>query len=148
MENKYYYPLINEFKVGFRYEQFTREGGISWSGRLYDKIQKSWIKKTYEIDNPHSLVDIRNYIDSGFIRVKKLDDNDFIDAGWSDNELQTSDFIADFILGKDFTATIFEDTIRINWRHEVLANVRIRNYNELIDVMRMLNINSSENVKS
>lgn len=149
MESNYYLPLINEFKVGFRYEQFIHEGGISWSGMLHDAIQKSWIKKIYEIDNPDSFVDIGNYIDSGFIRVKKLDEADIIEAGWKENENQSPSYCTDYLLGDEWSLDIFDSErgIRIMSFTEIRFFGKIKNYNELLKVMEMLNINSSENVK-
>lgn len=145
MENKYYIPTIQEFHVGFTYEyiQFTHKGGITWRGRLHDAIQKSWLKKTYEIDSPHSFADIGNYIDNGFIRVKALDEADIVEAGWKQNENQSPSYCADYLLGDDWILDIFDSErgIRIMYHSEIRFFGIIKNYNELLKIMEMLKIN-------
>jgi len=159
METKYYIPTIDEFKIGFRYEQFTHEGGMSWSGRLHDAIEKMWIKNIFDIDSSYSLLDTRNYIDSGFIRVKRFDADDIIEAGWKLLE-ERGETISDYIIKEENEDDDIYLTFRGNCHVEIHNNGdniedyhsffegKIKNYNELLKVMEMLNISPSKNVES
>jgi hypothetical protein len=151
MENKYYTPKIEEFHVGFRYEQFAHEGGIAWSGRLYDAIQKSWIKNTFEIDSPYSLVDIANYIDSGFIRIKKLDESDIIEAGWEESKTSFSPDRQYYSLN-EYNCFLKDGEFRIyyEWAEDGqnLFVGSIPNYNKLLEVMDMIGVERGKNKKN
>lgn len=76
------------------------------------------------------------------IRVKALDADDIIEAGWRENENQSSSYLADYLLGDDWVLDIFDSEmgIRIMYRNEIRFFGIIKNYNELLKVMKMLNI--------
>ena len=146
MEKQYYYPTIEEFHVGFRYEQFTHEGGMSWSGRLHDAIEKKWIKTIFKIGNLYSLSEVRNYIDSGFIRVRHLDHDDIIEAGWKESHEDNFKYFKSYRI-KGFVLNIINNTNNIvitedSWldMYPKLFEGKIKNYNQLLDVMEMLGI--------
>lgn len=155
IEKQYYIPTIESFHIGFRFEQFTHDGGLSWSGRLHDAIEKKWIKTAFKIDSIYSLVDIRNYIDSGFIRVKSLDHDDIIEAGWE--LIEDGKHIVEFMIkGSNEDTNIYltyrteSEFIEIHNNgdniedHIYYFQGTVKNYNKLLDVMEMLGIKKEE----
>lgn len=129
MQKGYYFPKIEEFHVGFRYEQ---------------KSNNTWQKLEFNtIDG--SIWHIETYLSRNKFRVKSLDHDDIKEAGWVENENQSSEFLADYILG-DYLFDIFdrERGIRINYQHETVFFGKIKNYNKLLDVMEMLGIKKEE----
>jgi len=136
MEKQYYTPKLKEFTDGFRYEH-------------YIPIQESWAKERFYLNSSH--INIVKYVDIQTddtllkVRVKSLDHSDIIEAGWEENETQSSEFLADYILG-DYLFDIFDSErgIRINLRHKTVFFGKIANYNKLLDVMEMLEIRNNK----
>lgn len=136
MENKYYTPKIEEFHVGFRYEH-------------YIPGKECWAKEEFFLNDSH--VNIIKYVEIQTedtllkVRVKSLDHDDIIEAGWEENKNQSSEFLADYILG-DYLFDIFDSErgIRINYRHETVFFGKISNYNKLLEVMGMLGVEREE----
>jgi hypothetical protein len=126
MEIAYQTPKLSQFHIGFRYER-----------RNHDN---TWIKT--EFTTKDNLAYFETCLNDGTFRTKSLDHDDIKEAGWEENETQSSEFLADYILG-DFLLDIFDSErgIRINLRHETVFFGKIANYNKLIDVMEMLGIN-------
>jgi hypothetical protein len=135
MKKQYYTPRLKEFKTGFRYEH-------------YIPSKEVWAKETFYLNENH--INIINYVDIQTentllkVRTKSLDHDDIIEAGWDENQNQSSEFLADYILG-DYLLDIFDSErgIRINYRHETVFFGKIANYNKLLDVMEMLGINKT-----
>lgn len=128
MENKYYTPTIEEFNVGFRYEVNT----------VLDK----WEKTTFEIDPfKINLTMIQGYLNGikPIIRVKHLDHDDIIEAGWklemSDNGYRMIDKE-----GAIWDLWLYRNGIDIGPWREPGVTYLCRNYNELLLAMRMLDI--------
>ena len=129
MEKQYYTPKIEHFNVGFRYER--RNHDSTW-------------KKT-EFNTNDNLSYFETCLNDGTFRVKSLDHDDIIEAGWEENDTQSSEFLADYILG-DYLFDIFDSErgIRINLRHKTIFFGKIANYNKLLDVMEMLEIRNNK----
>lgn len=128
MEIAYQTPKLSQFHIGFRYER-----------RNHDN---TWIKT--EFTTKDNLAYFETCLNDGTFRTKSLDHDDIKEAGWEENETQSSEFLADYILG-DFLLDIFDSErgIRINLRHETVFFGKIANYNKLIYVMEMLGINKT-----
>jgi hypothetical protein len=159
MENKYYKPTISEFSIGFRYEScipYRRTGDEKWT--------ENWVKHEYSLLDfewtIHTILTQLQFDDA--IRVKYLDEIDIIELGWKltgrfyhleriEFELDTSSLNAYGITNGDkyFYITKINDLYMIytTEKDEVLFKGKISNYNELLKIMQMLNINPSENVK-
>ena len=129
MEKQYYTPKIEHFNVGFRYER-----------RNHDN---TWRKTEFNTND--NLSYFETCLNDGTFRVKSLDHSDIIEAGWEENENQSSEFLADYILG-DYLFDIFDSErgIRINLRHKTIFFGKIANYNKLLDVMEMLEIRNNK----
>ena len=133
--DKFYQPKLKEFTDGFRYEH-------------YIPIQEAWAKERFYLNSSH--INIVKYVDIQTedtllkVRVKSLDHDDIIEAGWEENKNQSSEFLADYILG-DYLFDIFDNErgVRINYRHETVFFGKIKNYNKLLDVMEMLGIDAN-----
>jgi hypothetical protein len=145
MENKYYTPSIEEFKVGFRYE-FYREI-TTYVFNEEPIVNHNWVKATTSTSFPDpTLPMIEEMVNKGVIRIKCLDESDIIEAGWKfvfeskSNEKTYKMF--------DFSLTTYKDSSGIyisngNDTFEdgcVYFQGDILNYNQLLDVMQMLNI--------
>jgi hypothetical protein len=144
MEIAYQTPKLSQFHIGFRYE-FKQQLTIYIEGKE-PIVNNDWIKGTTSMYFPNpELPMIATMIENGLIRVKSLDHDDIIEAGWEENETQSSEFLADYILG-DYLLDIFDSErgIRINLRHETVFFGKIANYNKLLDVMEMLGINKEK----
>jgi len=128
MEIAYQTPKLSQFHIGFRYER-----------RNHDN---TWTKT--EFTTKDNLAYFETCLNDGTFRTKSLDHDDIKEAGWEENETQSSEFLADYILG-DFLLDIFDSErgIRINLRHETVFFGKIANYNKLIYVMEMLGINKT-----
>lgn len=90
---KYYTPELEEFHVGFEYEEYNQ--GYQYDVKLLTEnpdiqlqilsepeLVTDWVKCVYELDNFISLIDgeISTYIPE--VRVKYLDEQDIKDLGW------------------------------------------------------------------
>jgi len=157
--DKFYQPKIEEFHVGFRYESFEvpfQEGEVwtippaEWVKRtVLDINQENYNSDHITGEHKHRAiyhVCINNLYEKNVewnknIRVKSLNHYDIIEAGWEENKNQSSEFLADYILG-DYLFDIFDSErgIRINYRHETVFFGKIKNYNKLLDIMEMLGI--------
>ena len=83
MENKYYIPKIEEFHVGFEYEEF---------------YSRNWKIKTLDITNikegsqgGNDFEEVIDYIENKQIRVKYLDGQDLEDLGFTTYDDSTYD---------------------------------------------------------
>lgn len=148
---KYYTPELEEFHVGFEYEEYSQ--GYQYDVKLmaeHPEVQlqilsepelvTDWVKRVYELDSFISLIDgeITTYIPE--VRVKYLDEQDIKDLGfesvWSD--IDTLTFAKDHIV-----ITWWKDSthIRINyttgWQ---LFDGQLKNKNEFHKVLTQLGI--------
>jgi len=100
MENdKYYTPEIEEFHVGFEFEEEFRE---EWNklSRPPENLPYKFIK--LQFDTSHSISRITNKIKLGKVRVKKLDQEDIESLGWKP--------IITKSIGKNHYEGLFENT--------------------------------------
>ena len=143
-KDKYYTPSIEEFHVGFEYEQFVQDfkilsepvqKGDEWSYEV-NHLQDRWQKVEYELDDfieigadgEHEMISI----DPNLIRVKFLDKEDIEELGFkfipTGEILQTGDnYIIDayekgfFSSGDNYTIlTLYDDNFchiysNVNW---------------------------------
>lgn len=136
MNNKYYIPDIEEFHVGFRYEE-------SWG---VPNVNQEWLSTTFKEDNS-----IKNLVD--IIRVKYLDISDIKELGWIDT---SSEHVTNFTYNKKYPIqnelyekvilqTIFQNNKIIisgyetnNTSPKPLFIGTCKNYNELKRIMEQV----------
>jgi len=143
MEKQYYTPKLKEFTDDFRYEH-------------YIPIQESWAKERFYLNSSH--INIVKYVDIQTedtllkVRVKSLDYDDIIEAGWK--LIEDGKHIVEFMIkGSNEDTNIYltyrteSDFIEIHNNgdniedHIYYLQGTIKNYNKLLDVMEMLGIN-------
>ena len=79
MQNKYYVPSIEEFRVGFEYEE--KSSGL-WTKQIYN--ESSPILNAQILDEYGCKLDtIKDYIEQEQVRVKYLDTSDIESFGFS-----------------------------------------------------------------
>tara|TARA_R110000782_G_C14585162_1_gene389023 strand:+ start:192 stop:596 length:405 start_codon:yes stop_codon:yes gene_type:complete len=131
MENKFYVPELEEFCIGFEYQELNHKN--EW----FDKEYGSFLPKT-----------ISQYIKDKEIRVKHLDREDIEAEGWNYSNLAKNyciiDDKQDGINTLGLWLNIVGDKIQIiDCRipmHEVLFYGTIKNKTELRKLMIQLNI--------
>jgi hypothetical protein len=74
---KYYTPTIEEFHVGFEFEDKHSD---------YSEDEKNWIGRLYVLRAEYELDTVQDRIDDNRIRVKHLDREDIESLGWEANE--------------------------------------------------------------
>lgn len=85
MDKKHYTPTIDEFRVGFEYEQLHLNDHPAWKGE-----PTTWNK---EIVTEHDLFeDFQDCMENGLIRVKYLDMEDIESLGWTDFQHSVNDW--------------------------------------------------------
>jgi hypothetical protein len=100
--NKYYTPTIEEFYVGFEYE----ENNDFIAGVLEKRPPREWYKKILSIENvdkqPNAYKDLLFYemlIKNKWVRVKYLDKEDIESLGWGNYRKSVMDW---YEIKKDF----------------------------------------------
>ena len=132
MEKQYYNPTLSEFHQNFRYEH-------------YIPIQEAWVKERFYLNSSH--INIVKYVDIQTddtllkVRVKSLDHNDIIEAGWKESTTSFSKGRQYYSLGS--YECFYEDgELFIRPEHAedgyYLFQGTVKNYNKLLDVMEML----------
>ncbi len=137
MTPEYYTPTIEEFHVGFEYESFRK---LKW-----DDINAQWLKET--IDGETRLMRLMEYIDSGRIRVKKLDHADLLECRWLKMKEEMYRLGSTSPDPKYQPTLLFKDNAGF-WVIETDGNEymgrvfrgAIRNKSELLQVMKMVGI--------
>lgn len=142
METKYYQPLITEFKPTFRYE---KADSILFGE---NKGEKDWTKHVYSTQTDSLTIQtIDGLLANGDVRVKELCHDDIIEAEWKKSF--NSDIAEFYSKYNDFSLKIVAEhkglwCLIMKLDEELPMKLRfngtIRNYNELLDVMQMLNI--------
>jgi len=134
MENKYYTPEIEEFYVGFEYEQEDiNEGGSSLS----------WYK--HKIENGLDIDQLEKNEEHGLsYRVKHLDREDIEECGAEFQFIESLDFLPP-IVSEHFQlgviTIIFKDNnICIHKNYGLLFQGTIKNKSELKILMKQLGI--------
>lgn len=136
MEDKYYIPTMEEFHVGFEYEEFVK--GEGWSHRevLFIGENITLNKNNFCIDFPDDF------------RVKYLDEEDLKSLGFV--EINNNQYILDnkrawihlnitkfsSWINLKIEASVYSDSIRTL----VVHSIRIKNKSELKKLMQQLNI--------
>jgi hypothetical protein len=149
MENKYYTPTIEEFHVGFEYEElnfiYTDKG---W----YTDKREGWVKKEYQCANYLEMYYLQKKLELDIfkevIRVKYLDREDIESLGfhYSDNSYY---WLTENTKGNELDLELIfnyeEHYIQIlNWAGSysfTLFEGYIKNKSELKQVLKMLQIN-------
>ena len=139
MTEKYYTPSIEEFHVGFEYEEIV-------SGLKYDKkIYEGRTLNDYEGEMQGS---IQEDIEDGEIRVKYLDKEDVLSLGW-EPFANKEDYVFDYFINQYDSYQIhtqFDNqfTQIYNWGGTVFEGV-VKNKSELKKLMQMLDIKKEDN---
>jgi hypothetical protein len=137
MENKYYTPAIEEFHVGFEYEQSS----------IKMVAPKKWSKEIFYLNNGH--IDIVKYGDlDKNTRVKYLDKEDIESLGFIGQEANTVYFkkdkyrlvhwLASNEIGRDIS--IYESYDGGTQEEALVRKVIIKNKSELKKLLKQLGI--------
>ncbi len=145
IEKQYYTPKLKEFTDGFRYEH-------------YIPIQEAWAKERFYLNSSH--INIVKYVDIQTedtllkVRVKSLDHDDIIEAGWE--LIEDGKHIVEFMIkGSNEDTNIYltyrteSEFIEIHNNgdniedHIYYFQGTVKNYNKLLDVMEMLGIKAN-----
>jgi len=127
MGNKFYTPEIEEFHVGFEFEEY--DGVEGWKKRSVDAYE---ISSFFHFANSYPEL----------LRVKHLDREDLESLGWNQTDYDT------FRLGilevylefnPEYKTFIYESKYAPNVK-ETLFKGTIKNKSELAKLMKMLNI--------
>ena len=138
MESKYYTPSIEEFHVGFEYEQL--EASDTANG---PELELSWVKK--QVYHGFGCFDEDRWaLEENEIRVKYLDKQDIEELGfklmWSEyNELSLVKNNTLIQLRESNYMEIFNNNIQDKFK-SVLFRGKIKNKSELKQLLEMLNI--------
>jgi hypothetical protein len=142
MESKYYVPSIEEFRVGFQYEELmgTESSGLQdWSEKIFD------ISEYIDRNGEHYLLEL---INGECIRVNYLDQSDIENLGWifegsqiisnGRKDYRYNEYILSYIPSNNHyaitTKSQYGDTPK------VLFNGIIKNVNELKVLLKQLGI--------
>lgn len=107
MENKYYTPSIEEFRVGFEFE--VQLENSQWATFVYDKfISMRMVYSTFGQGEPDFTFEDK--LNKGKVRVKSLDHDDIIAEGWSKGE--DGYYVLD-----EYALEVFNDEINISDTH-------------------------------
>jgi hypothetical protein len=124
MEKQYYTPKIEEFHPNFRYE-------VHWGDGNY-------IKNTFGVRGA-TIIGIENVINNDLVRVKSLDHEDIIEAGWEQIDEDPNNI--QFFKLRNFILHIESGRVLISIVGSIgLFRGRVKNYNEFIKLMDMLGI--------
>lgn len=150
MEDKFYTPKIDEFYIGFEFEEeFKNPNHRKLIKPLEDKYE--WVK--LNLDTSHSLSRITSKIKQNRIRVKYLDESDLIELGWNktaDNSYESnardtltvirfSDEKGRLLICEEsFSKIVFKGTL-------ITRQAWIKNKSEMKKLMQMLNIKTTIN---
>ena len=142
MEKQYYTPKIEHFHVGFRYEHFedwdVPNKEKEWHKQVYGKNGTNWEQMDYVDDST---------IANGRIRVKSLDNDDIIEAGWEESTTSFSESRQYYSLG-EYECFLEDGEIFISyeWAEDEnrIFKGKVPNYNKLLDVMEMLEIRNNK----
>ncbi len=137
--DKFYQPKLKEFTDGFRYEH-------------YIPIQEAWAKERFYLNSSH--INIVKYVDIQTedtllkVRVKSLDHDDIIEAGWEESNKDDLGRYTYYKLSRyeitkfnDSDEVIITDDDEEDWVTYFRGS--IKNYNKLLDVMEMLGIDAN-----
>lgn len=136
-ENKYYTPEIDEFFVGFEFEEwenpaFTNEEWIAKKIEYFTDLEYVCIP---EVDKH-----LENYVlGTSLFRVKYLDKKDLVELGLNEDPsgeryFEFNGYQLYFDIHQDFNVTIYNDNSIIVFQGNV------KNKSELIKVLKMLGI--------
>jgi hypothetical protein len=144
MNNKYYTPKVEEFHVGFEYEEF-----INFDMLLIRSIDHEddiiWIKTHLDVNMTFEFMEIPFKIMRDCIRVKYLDKEDIEDLGFKFHEHlygASQYFYKDIKLhDRGFGLSIYSSKHIIDAsQDECLFNGLIKNKSELKVLLKQLNI--------
>jgi hypothetical protein len=170
LTNKYYTPSIEEFRLGFEYEQFIqtykvlgepKQEGDGWSYPV-EHLDNRWEKVKYHLDDFLEVDMLGEYefepIDPTLVRVKYLDREDvesifkemgreIIDdgGGWSKEYLDNLEWYVECV-GKKFGEDLFiskkkDDTITIEQDETFRFEGTIKNKSELKVLLKQMGVN-------
>jgi hypothetical protein len=142
METKYYTPKIEEFYIGFRFE-FYRTLTTYIEGQE-PIVSNDWLEAVVSTDFPNITIPmIDAMLVEGNVRVKVLDEADIIEAGWKEKAISGNGGfwnLGKYSLHLNFKNQIVRIIKNIDGYNYVCFIGTIRNYNELLKVMEMLDI--------
>ena len=152
MYDKYYTPAIEEFHIGFEYEE-NRYGKIKYEEEL-SNFNTAWYKECYNFNSPY-FDSVKEDILNGCIRVKYLDVDDLVQLGFEHiGGKLTSDVLQLFRYNNNryfvhltytrlsaacviqIETSVFENSVRTL----VVHSIGIKNKSELLKLMAQLNI--------
>ncbi len=146
MEKQYYTPKISECYIGFRYE-YQRILTTYIHGQTLVE-SKDWVKGVVSMTFPSpTLPMLEKMIADGLIRVKSLDHDDIIEAGWKEKVISGNGGFwnkGKYSLHFNFETSRAEIILKENEYNYMRFVGKIANYNKLLDVMDMLEIGNNK----
>ena len=143
-ESKFYIPTIEEFHIGFEYEE--KSSGL-WTPQIYNECSPVINKKVFnEYNNQEDT--IIGYIRCEIIRVKYLDREDIESLGWEDWEPMGMSCFRYNLEDKDNEFQLYyqfdNNWCQIyNWDSQYVFQGYIKNKSELKKLMKQLGINEN-----
>jgi len=146
MENKYYIPSIEEFHVGFEYEQ-----DYSIVQRDHEALENPWGYKIFEVKD-YEFID--HLVETKFARVKYLDKEDIESLGFHRDYVRTK-LVANigFWIKRKYEDHFKSDKSDLYATYSTLTHIlsltrftssldfEIKNKSELKKLLKQLNIN-------
>ena len=153
-ENKYYTPEIDEFFIGFEFEELFRQ---KWNRLIPppEDLPNEWVK--LKLDTSHSISRIISKIKQDKVRVKSIDKEDLVELGFKLTYIkEDAELIGGFdihineqykillsLTGENhvfiFRLLHCDDPSTGRWKTD-LFDGKIKNKSELIKVLKMLGI--------
>ena len=136
MSDKYYTPEIEEFHIGFEYENQQMDGS------RYLNQGMRWHKQVYAADSIR-LHKLACEITAGNIRVKYLDESDFEQLRLVPNErgeYPISETHEIQFRGLDYMPTPHIKVVRIGEYHDPCCAIEVKNKSELKRILKQVNI--------
>lgn len=137
-ENKYYTPEIEEFHVGFEFEEEFKNP--NWN-KLSKPTKDVWEYIKLKLDTSHSISRIIGKIKINKVRVKHLDKEDIESLGFKNNDVDNSFYIKNgIILRKDGIKISIFYIISLVETSQIPFTIDIKNKSELQKLLKQLNI--------
>lgn len=145
-ESKYYTPKIEDFHVGFQFEEIIFGSNNEWT-----KVTMTSFKDSY--DTKYGVSYPEGYIQARYIRVKFLDREDIESLGWNiydDNQHAYSfeeEFYMEFMETPNGNVSIYRLSLECHYcghGKRCVFEGRVKNISDMKKVMEMVGIKPKE----
>ena len=133
MNNKYYIPQLEEFFVGFKFEEY-------WNDKPQIQPKGYWKQRIF--NRPETISSLNFRINRGDFRVKYLDSSDIESEGFEYSRGQSNDNLNKHYKCKSKNLWYNAETnqMLIENSHGIMFRGTIKNINEFRKIIKMLNI--------